>query len=107
MHGFFSFSVPHLGTLKHHIKVNKIGMWFVKTFGRSTAINQLNLTDQKVYEQCKVFQLASDKGMSWFKHLVLLSSHQDGYVPYDSARIQSIVGAKKDRQQVIKDRMVE
>lgn len=38
MHGFFSIAVPHLGTIKHHVSVNKIGMWFVKKASRSNAL---------------------------------------------------------------------
>ena len=55
MHGFFSVSVPHLGTIKHHVQVNKIGMWFVKKVGRSNALEQLGLTETSKMEDSKVF----------------------------------------------------
>ena len=34
-------------------------------------------------------------GLDWFKHIILVSSHQDTYSPYDSSRIQLCKNAAK------------
>lgn len=88
MYGFFSISVPHLGAIGHQKPITKVGLFILKKTNH--ALSQLSLSDARKYEDTKVFQLASDCGLSWFRHLVLVSSHQDGYVPYDSARIQAV-----------------
>jgi len=35
-----------------------------------------------------LYKLSKKPGLSWFKKVVLLASHQDLYVPYYSARMQ-------------------
>lgn len=35
-----------------------------------------------------MYKISQFKGLNWFKHIVLFSSVQDGYVTFDSARIQ-------------------
>lgn len=34
------------------------------------------------------FRLSEKKGLNGFKKIALISSSQDGYIPYESARIQ-------------------
>lgn len=44
--------------------------------------------------------------MEWFKEVVLVSSYQDAYIPYDSARIQKCSSAVNDsRNNVEKGRV--
>jgi len=45
------------------------------------------MTDQKDLEQCFLYKLSEMKGLDWFKNVVLVSSYQDSYAPFDSARI--------------------
>jgi len=56
------------------------------------------MTDQKDLEQCFLYKLSEMKGLDWFKNVVLVSSYQDSYAPFDSARIQisSLAKANKD-----------
>jgi len=35
-----------------------------------------------------MYKISQFRGLKWFKHIVLFSSVQDGYVTFDSARIQ-------------------
>jgi len=39
-------------------------------------------------ESCYLFQLSKERGLEWFKNIILVSSYQDMYAPFDSARIQ-------------------
>ena len=43
--------------------------------------------DQKV-EDTFLYNLSSKKGLEWFKKVTFISSRQDLYVPYHSARVQ-------------------
>ena len=45
-----------------------------------------------------MYKLSEMKGLESFKNIILVSSYQDSYAPFDSARIQigSIVKANKD-----------
>lgn len=106
MHGFFSLSTPHLGTVKHHSRVASLGMWIVKKVSRSKALEQLNMNESSDKTKSNIYVLSQVEGLNWFKHVVLVSSHQDLYVPYDSARIQTVDKERKDRIQSIKDDMV-
>lgn len=43
--------------------------------------------NQKIEETC-LYTLSTMPGFDWFRNIVLVSSQQDSYVSYDSARIQ-------------------
>lgn len=45
-----------------------------------------------------LYRLSQQKGMDWFKHIILISSYQDQYAPFDSARIQICGDAAKDQK---------
>ena len=48
-------------------------------------------------ESSCLYKLSEMKGLNWFKHIVLVSSYQDSYAPFDSARIQICDRANQDR----------
>jgi len=67
------------------------GMWFLKTWKKSLSLQQLKMTDYDSsgnIESCYLFQLSKERGLEWFKNIILVSSYQDMYAPFDSARIQ-------------------
>jgi hypothetical protein len=68
-------------------KIIDAGMWFLKTWRKSKSLMQLRMTDNKNLEECFLYKLSKMKGLGWFKHIVLVSSYQDSYAPFDSARI--------------------
>ena len=39
-------------------------------------------------ESCFLYKLSQEKGLEWFRNIILVSSYQDMYAPFDSARIQ-------------------
>ena len=54
------------------------------------------MSDSKNIEQSTLYLLSQQIGLQWFKHIILVSSYQDQYAPFDSARIQICGDAAKD-----------
>lgn len=98
MHGFVTLCTPHLGYMYKTSKLFSTGMWLMKKWKKSTCLSQLGMTDNKDLEQTFLFQLSKAQGLSWFKHMLLVSSFQDQYAPFDSARLQICSDAAKDIQ---------
>ncbi|KRX10279.1 hypothetical protein PPERSA_09663 [Pseudocohnilembus persalinus] len=65
------------------------GLWFMKQWKKCPSLNQMTLTDSKQIENTFIYKLAHIGALDNFKNIVLISSHQDSYVPYYSARIQN------------------
>jgi hypothetical protein len=63
-------------------------MWILKKWKKSKCLLELSMSDSEKFENCYLFKLSKTEGLTWFKNVVLLSSHQDSYAPFDSARIQ-------------------
>ncbi|KAJ1606597.1 hypothetical protein OJ253_2685 [Cryptosporidium canis] len=87
---YWSLSAPHLGCISNSSKLINAGVWIMKKWSSSQCINQLALSDAPTYEETFIYKLATEKSelFSKFKHVVLCSSHQDMYAPYDSARAE-------------------
>jgi hypothetical protein len=56
------------------------------------------MTDASKTEDCFLYKLSKSKGLGWFKHVALLSSYQDTYAPFDSARMQVGKSALQDNE---------
>ena len=56
----------------------------------------MELSDNKNMENTAFYKLSNFQGLEWFKHVILVSSFQDQYSSYDSARIQIVSDAMKD-----------
>ena len=39
-------------------------------------------------ESCYLYKLSQERGLEWFKNVIFVSSYQDMYAPFDSARVQ-------------------
>ena len=52
--------------------------------------------DSKNLEDTLLFKLSKQEGLAWFRHVVLFSSQQDQYAPYESARVQISKKAKQE-----------
>jgi esterase/lipase len=85
---YISLSVPHLGCRKNKSILVSLGMKYLKKFKKDLVISQLQLDDAENFEDTFLYQLASKDCLHWFKNLIFVSSPQDSYVPYTSARIQ-------------------
>ena len=55
MHGFMTLCSPHLGYMYKAGKLFSTGMWFMKNWKKSIALNQLSMSDSKNIEQTVIF----------------------------------------------------
>ncbi|KAJ7546564.1 hypothetical protein O6H91_08G044700 [Diphasiastrum complanatum] len=94
---FLSISGPHLGYLYSSNSLFNSGLWVLKKLKASLCMHQLTFTDQPNIENCYIFKLSQvENTFSHFQHVVLVSSPQDRYVPYHSARIEICQAAVRD-----------
>jgi hypothetical protein len=87
MHGFLTLCTPHLGYMYKSSKLFNAGMWVMKKWRKSQSLSQLSMSDNKDLEKTTLYELSKAEGLGWFKHIILVSSFQDQYAPFDSARI--------------------
>ncbi|KAJ8248169.1 hypothetical protein GJAV_G00239100 [Gymnothorax javanicus] len=97
LHTFLSLSGPHLGTLYNSSTLVNTGLWFMQKWKKSGSLLQLTCRDHADPRQTFLYQLSQSAGLQYFKNVVLVSSLQDRYVPYHSARIEMCKPALKDR----------
>jgi pimeloyl-ACP methyl ester carboxylesterase len=88
MHSFISLSTPHLGTAGKSNKLIGFGIWFLKKWKKSASLRELSMTDATDRTKAYLLNLSSTPGLNWFRYVVFLSSHQDSYVPFESARVE-------------------
>ncbi|PIA47746.1 hypothetical protein AQUCO_01400387v1 [Aquilegia coerulea] len=88
LYTYMSVSGPHLGYLYSSNSLFNSGLWLLKKLKNSQCIHQLTFTDEPDLENTFFYKLCKQKTLEHFKNIVLLSSPQDGYVPYHSARIE-------------------
>mmetsp|Transcript_51706 Transcript_51706/g.120157 ORF Transcript_51706/g.120157 Transcript_51706/m.120157 type:complete len:187 (+) Transcript_51706:108-668(+) len=96
MYTFLSFSSPHLGYLYSPNSLFKAGLWAVKKLKKSKCLEQLSMTDSADPGSCYLARLAEIPGLEHFQHVVLVSSQQDNYAPFPSARIEMSRAAEAD-----------
>ena len=54
------------------------------------------MADTRTVEESALFKMSKLDGLQWFKYMMLVSSFQDQYAPFDSARLQICREAAKD-----------
>lgn len=86
LHLLLSICGPHLGT-QHHSGVISAGMWCVRKWYSSQSLLQLSLKDSPNPRDSFLYHLSEAHTLDCFKHVILLTSLQDKYVPHKSARI--------------------
>ncbi|KAI4337548.1 hypothetical protein L6164_015948 [Bauhinia variegata] len=96
LHTYVSVSGPHLGYLYSSNSLFNSGLWLLKKLKGSQCIHQLTFTDDPDIQNTFLYKLCKQKTLDHFRHIILLSSPQDGYVPYHSARIESCHAASHD-----------
>lgn len=100
IHTFLSLSGPHLGMLFPTSSLVSTGLWFMQKWKKSDSLLQLSLHDHSDPRQTFIYRLSQSEGLQYFKNILLVSSVQDHYVPYHSARIESCRAAVKDNSDV-------
>ncbi|XP_030494784.2 uncharacterized protein LOC115710561 isoform X1 [Cannabis sativa] len=96
LYTYVSISGPHLGYLYSSNSLFNSGLWLLKKFKGTRCIHQLTFTDDSDIQNTFFYNLSKQKTLEHFRHIILLSSPQDGYVPYHSARIDMCQAASWD-----------
>lgn len=99
MHTFLTFSSPHLGLFYPQSKLVRIGMSLMNSLSSSSSIDELLLNDTKNPFDSYLYKLSKENGLNWFKNVVLVSSFQDTYSPYESAKIEICLQALEDKNE--------
>ncbi|KAF8377184.1 hypothetical protein HHK36_030557 [Tetracentron sinense] len=87
LYTYVSISGPHLGYLYSSNSLFNSGVWLLKKLKGGQFIHQLTFTDDPDLRNTFFYKLCKQKTLENFKNIILLSSPQDGYIPYHSARI--------------------
>ncbi|CAN1810263.1 Protein FAM135B [Linum perenne] len=96
LYTYVSVSGPHLGYLYSSNSLFNSGMWLLKKLKGTQCIHQLTFTDDPDLRNTFFYQLCQYKTLEHFRNIILMSSPQDGYVPYHSARIELCQAATLD-----------
>ncbi|XP_073123959.1 uncharacterized protein [Henckelia pumila] len=96
LHTYLSVSGPHLGYLYSSNSLFNGGLWLLKKLKGTQCIHQLTFTDDPDLQNTFLYKLCKLKTLENFKNIILLSSPQDGYVPYHSARIEMCPASSGD-----------
>ncbi|PIN22649.1 hypothetical protein CDL12_04633 [Handroanthus impetiginosus] len=96
LHTYLSVSGPHLGYLYSSNSLFNGGLWLLKKLRGTQCIHQLTFTDDPDLQNTFLYKLCKEKTLENFKNIMLLSSPQDGYVPYHSARIEMCPASSGD-----------
>ncbi len=87
LHAFVSFSGPHLGLLYSSNTLVEVGIWGLRRLKKARCLTELVLKDAVEPTQSLLFKLSCDDKLRHFKHVLLVSSADDRYVPHHSARL--------------------
>ncbi|KAK3119825.1 hypothetical protein QOZ80_9AG0675890 [Eleusine coracana subsp. coracana] len=96
LHTYMSISGPHLGYWYSSNSLFNSGLWLMKRLKGMQSMHQLTFSDEEDPQNTFFYKLCKLKTLENFKHIILVSSPQDGYVPYHSARIDLCHGASSD-----------
>ncbi|KAK7363210.1 hypothetical protein VNO77_05343 [Canavalia gladiata] len=96
LHTYVSISGPHLGYMYSSNSLFNSGLWILKKLKGTQCIHQLTFTDDPDLENTFIYNLSKERTLANFQNVLLLSSPQDGYVPYHSARIEPCPAASLD-----------
>lgn len=96
MYAFITLSTPHLGYKYSSNTLFSTGLWVVKKVRKSKCLEQLCMTDAENPKETFLYRLSRKPGLAWFRHIALVSSYQDQYAPYESARIEISQEAEAD-----------
>ncbi|XP_010912434.1 uncharacterized protein [Elaeis guineensis] len=96
LHTYMSISGPHLGYWYSSNSLFNSGLWLLKKLKGAQCIHQLTFSDHPDLQNTFFYGLCKQKTLANFKNIILLSSPQDGYVPYHSARIELCQASSSD-----------
>lgn len=87
---FMSFGSPHLGYGCASSSLFSTGLWLTQQVKAWPSVKQLTLGDIEQPSEVKPFleELARVRCLEHFQHIVLVTSAQDQYTPFESARLE-------------------
>mmetsp|Transcript_54623 Transcript_54623/g.130346 ORF Transcript_54623/g.130346 Transcript_54623/m.130346 type:complete len:708 (-) Transcript_54623:52-2175(-) len=85
---YVSLSTPHLGFMHADRSLVKTGLWVASKVQKSLCLEQLQMSDADDPKESFLFRLSGTPGLAKFKHVVFMSSCQDQYAPFHSARVE-------------------
>ncbi|XP_029144542.2 uncharacterized protein [Arachis hypogaea] len=97
LYTYMSISGPHLGYLYSSNSLFNSGLWLFKKLKGTQCIHHLTFTDDPHFQNTFLYKLSKQKTLEYFRNIILISSPQDGYIPYHSARIESCPAASHDK----------
>lgn len=83
------FSTPHMGSFPEQMSLINSVLWGLKKWRKSKFLEQVSMTDTSDPKEGFIYRLSQTKGLEWFQWVVLVSSYQDHYSVYESARIET------------------
>ncbi|KAF7048282.1 hypothetical protein CFC21_057076 [Triticum aestivum] len=96
LYTYMSISGPHLGYWYSSNSLFNSGLWLMKRLKGLQCMHQLTFTDEQDPQNTFFYKLCKLKTLENFKNIILVSSPQDGYVPYHSARIDLCPASSSD-----------
>ncbi len=87
LYGFVSLGTPHLGYLQGIKFLIKAGISFLSNISNNPCLNELCSKDSNNLHECLIYNLSKTAPLSKFKKVILLSSVNDKYVSWHSARL--------------------
>ncbi|KAL6870917.1 hypothetical protein ACP4OV_014765 [Aristida adscensionis] len=93
---YMSISGPHLGYWYSSNSLFNSGLWIMKRLKGMQCMHQLTFSDESDPQNTFFYKLCKLKTLENFKNIILVSSPQDGYVPYHSARIDLCHASSSD-----------
>jgi hypothetical protein len=98
MYTFISFSSQHLGFKFASNSLVKTGVWLFKKVRNGKVYDELLMNDTPDPKDSFLSRMAKTPGLEHFQHVVLFSSYQDQYAPFESARIEVSGVVENDAQ---------
>ncbi|OQV19719.1 Protein FAM135A [Hypsibius exemplaris] len=88
LHSFLSFCGPHFGLINNPSKIVTTGLWIFLKWRKAESLTQLALRDDPDMRNSFIYKLSERDAMHHFHYILLVSSAQDHYAPYYSARLE-------------------
>lgn len=89
MYTLATLMTPHIGIASiGQSTLMRTGISIYSRICPHFAVKEMSLRDAPNIEDCYLAKLSQAPGLEWFKHVLLFSTYQDNYIPYDSARIE-------------------
>ena len=89
LYTLLTLSTPHMGYVGNSSRLVEGGLWLLQRWNaEATALRQLTHGDSDREDTTYLMTLARQQGLEKFRYIVLASSAQDSYAPFESARIE-------------------